>query len=163
MQAAQILAGYTLGGADVLRRAMGKKKPEEMAKQRAIFVEGCAKKNQIPAEKANQLFDVLDKFAGYGFNKAHAACYGVITRQTAYLKARHPVEFMAALLSNELDNTDKIALFVAEAKRMGISVHSPSVNESGSLFTVKENSIRFGLSAIKNVGQAAVELISAAR
>ncbi len=163
MQAAQILAGYTLGGADVLRRAMGKKKPEEMAKQRAIFVEGCAKTNKIGAEKANQLFDVLDKFAGYGFNKAHAACYGVITCQTAWLKARYPVQFMAALLSNELDNTDKIAQFVAEAKRMGLAVLAPSVNESGSVFTVKEKSIRFGLSAIKNVGQAAVELIIAAR
>ena len=163
MQAAQILAGYTLGGADVLRRAMGKKKVEEMAKQRAIFVEGCAKKNNIPAGKANDLFDVLDKFAGYGFNKAHAACYGVITCQTAWLKARHPVEFMAALLSNELDNTDKIALFVAEARAMGITVLAPSVNESGSVFTVGEKSIRFGLSAIKNVGQAAVELIIAAR
>jgi len=163
MQAAQILAGYTLGGADMLRRAMGKKKVEEMAKQREIFVQGCAKTNNIPKAKADQLFDVLDKFAGYGFNKAHAACYGVITCQTAWLKAKHPVEFMAALLSNELDNTDKIALFVAEAKRMGISVHGPSVNDSGSVFTVKENSIRFGLSAIKNVGQAAVELIIAAR
>ncbi len=163
MQAAQILAGYTLGGADVLRRAMGKKKPEEMAKQRAIFVAGAKEKNNIPAEKANQLFDVLDKFAGYGFNKAHAACYGVITCQTAWLKARHPVEFMAALLSNELDNTDKIALFVAEAKAMGIAVLPPSVNESGSLFTVGKNSIRFGLSAIKNVGEGAVKLIIAAR
>ena len=163
MQAAQILAGYTLGGADVLRRAMGKKKVEEMAKQRAIFVEGCAKTNGIKPDKANQLFDVLDKFAGYGFNKAHAACYGVITCQTAWLKARHPVEFMAALLSNELDNTDKISLFVAEAKAMGITVLGPSVNESGSVFTVGEKSIRFGLSAIKNVGQAAVQLIIAAR
>ncbi len=163
MQAAQILAGYTLGGADMLRRAMGKKKVEEMAKQRAIFIEGCAKTNNIPKAKADQLFDVLDKFAGYGFNKAHAACYGVITCQTAWLKAKHPVEFMAALLSNELDNTDKIALFVAEAKAMGIAVHGPSVNESASVFSVKENSIRFGLSAIKNVGQAAVELIIAAR
>jgi DNA polymerase-3 subunit alpha len=106
---------------------------------------------------------VLDKFAGYGFNKAHAACYGVITCQTAWLKAKHPVEFMAALLSNELDNTDKIALFVAEARRMGIRVLAPSVNESGSVFTVGENTIRFGLSAIKNVGQAAVQLIIAAR
>ena len=163
MQAAQVLAGYTLGGADVLRRAMGKKKPEEMAKQRAIFVAGAKKTNGIEAEKANQLFDVLDKFAGYGFNKAHAACYGVLTCQTAYLKARYPVQFMAALLSNELDNTDKIALFVAEAKAMGISILPPSVNESGSLFTVKDQSIRFGLSAIKNVGQAAVEVIIAAR
>ena len=163
MQAAQILAGYTLGGADMLRRAMGKKKVEEMAKQREIFVQGCAKTNNIPKAKADQLFDVLDKFAGYGFNKAHAACYGVITCQTAWLKARHPVEFMAALLSNELDNTDKIALFVAEAKAMDIAVHGPSVNESESVFSVKNSSIRFGLSAIKNVGQAAVELIIAAR
>jgi DNA polymerase-3 subunit alpha len=163
MQAAQILAGYTLGGADMLRRAMGKKKPEEMAKQRAIFVKGCADVNKIAEKKANELFDVLDKFAGYGFNKAHAACYGVITCQTAWLKAKHPVEFMAALLSNELDNTDKISLFVGEAKAMGISVLAPSVNESGSTFTVGENKIRFGLSAIKNVGQAAVELIIAAR
>jgi len=163
MQAAQILAGYTLGGADMLRRAMGKKKVEEMAKQRAIFVEGAAKKNNIPKAKADQLFDVLDKFAGYGFNKAHAACYGVITCQTAWLKARHPVEFMAALLSNELDNTDKIALFVAEAKAMGISVLAPDVNKSGSTFTVGDNTIRFGLSAIKNVGQAAVQLIIATR
>ena len=163
MQAAQILAGYTLGGADVLRRAMGKKKPAEMAKQRAIFVAGAKEKNNIPKDKADQLFDVLDKFAGYGFNKAHAACYGVITCQTAWLKARHPVEFMAALLSNELDNTDKIALFVNEAKRMGIAVLPPSVNESGGLFTVGENSIRFGLSAIKNVGEGAVKLIIEAR
>ncbi len=163
MQAAQVLAGYTLGGADMLRRAMGKKKPEEMAKQRAIFVAGAKKLNDIPEAKANQLFDVLDKFAGYGFNKAHAACYGVITCQTAWLKARHPVEFMAALLSNELDNTDKIAAFVAEAKAMGIAVLPPSVNESGSRFTVRGHSIRFGLSAIKNVGEAAVDLIVQAR
>jgi DNA polymerase-3 subunit alpha len=163
MQAAQILAGYTLGGADVLRRAMGKKKPEEMAKQRAIFVEGCAKINNIRKDKADQLFDVLDKFAGYGFNKAHAACYGVITCQTAWLKAKHPTEFIAALLSNELDNTEKIALFVNEAKNMGIAVLPPSVNESGSVFTVGEKIIRFGLSAIKNVGQAAVADIIAAR
>jgi DNA polymerase-3 subunit alpha len=163
MQAAQVLAGYTLGGADMLRRAMGKKKPEEMAKQRAIFVEGCAKLNKIGEAKANQLFDVLDKFAGYGFNKAHAACYGVITCQTAWLKARHPVEFMAALLSNELDNTDKIALFIDEAKRMGIRVLGPSVNASGSVFTVAPGEIRFGLAAIKNVGSAAVAEIIAAR
>ena len=163
MQAAQILAGYTLGGADVLRRAMGKKKPEEMAKQRAIFVEGCAKTNKIGAEKANQLFDVLDKFAGYGFNKAHAACYGVLAYQTAWLKARYPAQFMTALLSNELDNTDKIEQFVAEAKSMGLSILPPSVNESGSVFTVKDKSIRFGLSAVKNVGEAAVKLIVAAR
>jgi DNA polymerase-3 subunit alpha len=163
MQAAQALAGYTLGGADLLRRAMGKKKAEEMAKQRAIFIEGCAKTNNIKPDKANQLFDVLDKFAGYGFNKAHSACYGLLAYQTAYLKARYPVQFMAALLSNELDNTDKIAGFVAEAKLMGIAVLPPSVNESGAVFTVKDKSIRFGLSAIKNVGSAAVKLIIEAR
>jgi len=163
MQAAQVLAGFTLGGADLLRRAMGKKKAEEMAKQRAIFIEGCAKTNNIKADKADQLFDVLDKFAGYGFNKAHSACYGLLAYQTAYLKARYPVQFMAALLSNELDNTDKIAVFVAEAKLMGLEVLAPSVNESGAVFTVKDKSIRFGLSAIKNVGSAAVGLIIAAR
>ena len=163
MQAAQVLAGYTLGAADVLRKAMGKKKPEEMAKQRAIFIAGCADKNKIGKDKANQLFDVLDKFAGYGFNKAHSACYGLLAYQTAYLKARYPVQFMAALLSNELDNTDKIALFVAEAKAMGLSILPPSVNESAAVFTVKDKSIRFGLSAIKNVGSAAVKLIIAAR
>lgn len=163
MQAAQALAGYTLGSADVLRKAMGKKKPEEMAKQRAIFIEGCAKTNGIKADKANQLFDVLDKFAGYGFNKAHSACYGLLAYHTAYLKARFPVQFMAALLSNELDNTEKIAIFVAEAKAMGLEVLAPSVNESGAVFTVKENAIRFGLSAIKNVGSAAVKLIVEAR
>jgi DNA polymerase-3 subunit alpha len=163
MQAAQALAGYTLGSADVLRKAMGKKKPEEMAKQRAIFIEGCAKTNGIKSDKADQLFDVLDKFAGYGFNKAHSACYGVLAYQTAFLKARYPVQFMAALLSNELDNTDKIALFVAEAKAMGLAILPPSVNESGSVFTVKDRTIRFGLSAIKNVGSSAVALILAAR
>ncbi|MCE0484621.1 MAG: DNA polymerase III subunit alpha [Methylacidiphilales bacterium] len=163
MQAAQALAGYTLGSADLLRKAMGKKKPEEMAKQRAIFIEGCAKTNGIKADKANQLFDVLDKFAGYGFNKAHSACYGVLAYQTAWLKAQYPVQFMAALLSNELDNTDKIALFVAEARAMEIEILPPSLNESGSVFTVKDKTIRFGLSAIKNVGEAAVRMIIEAR
>jgi DNA polymerase-3 subunit alpha len=163
MQAAQALAGFTLGRADVLRKAMGKKKPEEMAKQRAIFIEGCATTNGIKEAKADQLFNVLDKFAGYGFNKAHSACYGVLAYQTAYLKARYPVQFMAALLSNELDNTDKIAGFVAEAKSMGLAVLPPSVNESGAVFTVRGQSIRFGLSAIKNVGGAAVKLIIEAR
>ena len=159
MQAAQILAGYTLGGADLLRRAMGKKKAEEMAKQRAIFVEGAKKTNNIAEGKANQLFDVLDKFAGYGFNKAHAACYGVLAYHTAYLKARFPVQFMAALLSNELGNTDKIEIFEGEARKMGITVLPPNVNSSGAVFTVNEGAIRFGLSAIKNVGSAAVKLI----
>ncbi len=163
MQAAQILAGYTLGGADMLRRAMAKRRPRKWRSSARFSSRAAPTRNKIAEKKANDLFDVLDKFAGYGFNKAHAACYGVITCQTAWLKAKHPVEFMAALLSNELDNTDKIALFIAEAKRMGIQVLGPSVNQSGSVFTVGENMIRFGMSAIKNVGQAAVQLIIAAR
>lgn len=167
MQAAQVLAGYSLGAADVLRRAMGKKKPEEMAKQRAIFVKGCAEKNGIDAEKANLLFDLLDKFAGYGFNKAHAACYGVLAYRTAWLKANYPVEFMAALMSNDMDNTDKIAGFVTETRALGIAVLPPCVNASDDVFTVEETRkgesgaafggrIRFGLAAIKNVGWEAV-------
>jgi DNA polymerase-3 subunit alpha len=163
MQAAQILAGYTLGGADVLRRAMGKKKQEEMDKQRAIFVKGAGEKNKIPAAKADQLFNLLDKFAGYGFNKAHAACYGVLAYQTAWLKTNYPVQFMAALLSNELDNTDKIALFIQETKALGIEVLGPSINASGVTFTVGDNSIRFGMAAIKNVGEAVVRQIIATR
>lgn len=159
MQAANVLAGYSLGQADLLRRAMGKKKPEEMAKQRAIFVKGALEKNGIKEDQANRLFDTLEKFAGYGFNKAHAACYGVLAYQTAWLKANHPVEFMAALLSNELDRTDKISLFIAESKSMGIEILPPSINESAATFTVKERSIRFGLAAIKNVGEAVVKQI----
>src|SRR6185436_11939963 len=109
MQAAQVLAGFTLGSADLLRRAMGKKKPEEMAKQRDIFVKGCAKINKIPAGKANQIFDLLEKFAGYGFNKSHAAAYAVVAYQTAYLKANYPVEFLCALMTNDMGDTDKLA------------------------------------------------------
>jgi DNA polymerase-3 subunit alpha len=122
MQAAQILAGCTLGGADVLRRTMREQKPEKMDKHRKIFMQGCAKKNKIGSEKSNQLFDLLNKFAGHSFNKAHAACYGVITCQTAYLKAHYPIQFMSALLSNEYDNTDRASLIVSEAKTMGISL-----------------------------------------
>ena len=157
MQATSALAGYSLGGADVLRRAMGKKKPEEMEKQREIFIKGCHEKNKIPRGKANQIFDMLAKFAGYGFNKSHSAAYGVVSYQTAWLKANYPVEFMAALLSNELANTDKIQLFINECKRMGIEVLAPDVNESGVRFTVRGGKIRFGLAAIKNVGEIAVE------
>ena len=157
MQAANALAGYSLGGADVLRRAMGKKKPEEMEKQREIFLKGCHEKNKIPRAKANQIFDTLAKFAGYGFNKSHSAAYAIVAYQTAWLKANYPVEFMAALLSNELANTDKIQLFINECKRMGIEVLAPDVNESGLRFTVREGRIRFGLAAIKNVGEIAVQ------
>ncbi len=157
MQATSVLAGYSLGGADVLRRAMGKKKPEEMEKQRAIFVKGCHDKNKIPPAKANQIFDMLSKFAGYGFNKSHSAAYGVVSYQTAWLKANYPVEFMAAILSNELANTDKIQQFVNECKCMGIEVVPPDINASGVRFTVENGKIRFGLAAIKNVGEIAVE------
>jgi DNA polymerase-3 subunit alpha len=157
MQAANVLAGYTLGGADMLRRAMGKKKPEEMEKQRVKFVKGCAEKNKIPAGKAEKIFDTLAKFAGYGFNKAHSAAYAVVAYQTAWLKANYPVQFMAASLSNELANTEKIQLFVNECKRMGREVLPPDVNRSGVRFTVEGDKIRFGLAAIKNVGEIAVE------
>src|SRR5438094_4675618 len=126
---------------------MGKKRPEEMAKQREMFVEGAAKMNNIPSGKANQIFDLLEKFAGYGFNKSHSAAYAIVAYQTAWLKANYPVEFMAALLSNELANTDKIQLFINECKRMGIEVQAPDVNESGVRFTVRDGKIRFGLAA----------------
>jgi DNA polymerase III subunit alpha len=159
MQAANALAGYSLGQADLLRSAMGKKKAKEMQKQRAMFVKGCAEKNGITEKKANQIFETLEKFAGYGFNKAHSACYGLLAYQTAYLKTNYPVQFLAALLSNELDNTDKIAQFVAETKAMGIDLQPPCLNASSVSFTVKDQSIRFGLAAIKNVGEGAVQQI----
>src|SRR5256714_3351825 len=130
MQAAQVLAGYTLGGADLLRRAMGKKKPEEMAKQRAIFVKGCKEKNNIPEGKANQIFDLLEKFAGYGFNKSHAAAYAIVAYQTAYLKANYPVEFYCAMMTNDMADTAKLSLYINEARAFGIEVLGPDVNES---------------------------------
>ncbi len=163
MAAARVLAGYSLGEADLLRRAMGKKKFEEMNKQRAAFIEGCEKVNQIVPKKAGEIFDLLEKFAGYGFNKSHSAAYGLISYQTAYLKANYPVQFMAALLSNELDNTDKIALFVDEAKQMGVNVLPPSVNRSDLAFSVGPMEIRYGLAAIKNVGEGAAQAIVGAR
>ncbi len=163
MQAANVLAGYSLGGADILRRAMGKKKPEEMEKQRSTFVKGCAEKNKIPRAKAERIFDTLAKFAGYGFNKSHSAAYAVVAYQTAWLKANYPVQFMAALLSNELANTDKIQLFINESRQMGIDVLPPDINASGVKFTVENDKIRFGLAGIKNVGEIAVESIIAVR
>jgi DNA polymerase III subunit alpha len=163
MAAAQVLAGYSLGDADLLRRAMGKKKAEEMEKQKARFIQGCAENNQIPRKLAEEIFALLEKFAGYGFNKSHSAAYGLISYHTAYLKANYPVEFMAALLCNELDNTDKIALFVDEAKLMGLTIFPPSVNESGLKFTVAPGQIRYGLAAIKNVGEGAAQAVIEAR
>ena len=163
MAAARLLAGYTLGQADLLRRAMGKKKQEEMAKQRETFVQGCAKVNQIPRSQALRIFDLLEKFAGYGFNKSHSAAYAVVACQTAFLKANYPTEYMASLLSHELDNTDKIALFTAEAQRMGIRILPPDVNTSAKRFTVQPGKILFGLGAVKNVGEACVDALIEAR
>ncbi len=191
MAAASRLGGYSLGQADLLRRAMGKKDRVKMAEERANFIEGCARTNKIPEKKANSIFDLLEKFAGYGFNKSHSAAYGLISYQTAFLKANYPVEFMAGLLSNEINNTDKISTFVGECKRMGIPILPPDVNRSGLKFTPETvagvadpgtavsdrgyneevgdrgysaeaaptlNAIRYGLAAIKNVGQGAMEL-----
>jgi DNA polymerase-3 subunit alpha len=165
MQAAQVLAGYTLGSADLLRRAMGKKKVEEMQKQREAFVKGCAAINKIPAAKANQIFDLLEKFAGYGFNKSHAAAYAVVAYQTAYLKANYPVEFFCAMMTNDMGDTDKLSLYINEAREFGIEVLQPDVNESGVHFAPARDgkSIRFGLAAIKGVGESAVEAILKAR
>jgi DNA polymerase III subunit alpha len=165
MQAAQILAGFTLGAADLLRRAMGKKKAEEMAKQRAIFVKGCKEKNQIPERKANDIFDLLEKFAGYGFNKSHAAAYAIVAYQTAYLKANYPVEFFCAMMTNDMADTAKLAQYIAEARAFGIEVLGPDVNESQVHFAPARDSksIRFGLAAIKGVGEVAVETILKAR
>jgi DNA polymerase III subunit alpha len=171
MQAANLLAGFSLGQADLLRRAMGKKDAAEMARQRLIFVEGCLKTNDIQAKLANSIFDLLEKFAQYGFNKSHSAAYGIVTYRTAYLKANFPVEFMAAVLSYEISNPDKIANFVSECFEMGIKVLPPDVNKSSLKFAPERfetdaavpNAIRYGLSAIKNVGEGAMEAAIAER
>jgi DNA polymerase III subunit alpha len=165
MQAAQVLAGFTLGSADLLRRAMGKKKREEMAKQRAIFVKGCKEKNQIPERKANEIFDLLEKFAGYGFNKSHAAAYAIVAYQTAYLKANYPVEFFCAMMTNDMADTAKLSQYINEAREFGIEVLQPDVNESQVHFAPARDgkAIRFGLAAIKGVGEVAVESILKAR
>jgi DNA polymerase-3 subunit alpha len=207
MQAAQVLAGYTLGAADLLRRAMGKKKIEEMARQRESFVKGCAKLNNIPAPKANQIFDLLEKFAGYGFNKSHAAAYAIVAYQTAYLKANYPVEFLCAMMTNDMSDTEKLSEYIKEAHTMGIEVLPPDVNESQVTFAPgvgkssapassngnghprtadipvgevgraslrtdldtrhptpdTSQAIRFGLAAIKGIGEVAVQAILKAR
>jgi DNA polymerase-3 subunit alpha len=201
MQATQLLAGYSLGSADLLRRAMGKKKVEEMQKQRETFVKGCHEKNNIPKTKANQIFDLLEKFAGYGFNKSHAAAYAIVAYQTAYLKANFPVEFYCAMMTNDMSVTEKLSEYIAEAREVGIEVLGPDVNESSVHFApalrgapvsgaatsatpcASENfntlltgkvaagedartpgqAIRFGLAAIKGVGEMAVESLLKAR
>jgi DNA polymerase-3 subunit alpha len=162
MKVANVLAGFSLGQADLLRRAMGKKKPEEMEKQKALFIEG-AKQHKIPEKKAEKIFDQMAYFAGYGFNKSHSAAYALISYQTAYLKAHHPVEFMAALLSTVMGNADKVVQYITECRDLGIRILPPDVNESRRDFTVVEEGIRFGLAAIKNVGEGAIESIRAAR
>ncbi len=159
MKAASVLAGYTPGAADLLRRAMGKKDKAKMAKERERFIEGCGATNGIPRAKAGSIFDLIEKFAGYGFNKSHSAAYGVVAYWTAWLKANHPVEFMAALMSNDLNDIDKIAEFCAECRTMGIPILSPSINKSVARFAVEGNAIRYGLAAIKGVGESAVELM----
>lgn len=172
MQAAQRLAGFSLGSADMMRRAMGKKKKSEMDRQRALFVEGCEQASQIAAEKANEIFDLIDKFAGYGFNKSHSAAYGLITYQTAYLKHHYPASFMAALMTCDKSNNDNVVKFIAEARAMGMTVLAPEINESGRDFSVVrrargdgafEEQIRFGLGGIRGVGENAVDAILAAR
>ncbi|HZT43752.1 MAG TPA: DNA polymerase III subunit alpha [Chthonomonadaceae bacterium] len=162
MQIAQAIAGYSLGQADILRRAMGKKKKEEMAKQRENFLNG-AKAKGIPEKKASELFDLIEPFAGYAFNKAHAVCYAMVAYQTAYLKANYPVEYMTALMACFSDKSDKLVTCMDECKRMGIPVLPPDINVSEADFTVDGKAIRFGLAAIKNVGRAAVEVILRAR
>ncbi len=169
MQSAQIIAGYTLGGADILRRAMGKKIKEVMDAQKGIFVEGAQKTNNIPKRQAEEIFAILEKFAQYGFNKSHSAAYAMLSYRTAYLKANFPCEFMAAVLSSELGNADKVSHFIEECENLGIEVLGPDINESREMFApvIKEGEtesrIRFGMAAIKGVGDAAAKIILAER
>ncbi len=162
MRIASDLAGFSMGEADILRRAMGKKNPELMAEQRKKFVDGALARG-VSEKKADKIFGLMEQFAGYGFNKSHAAAYAIIAYQTAYLKANYPVEFMAALLTSETSDTDKIVKYIEECRTMGIEVLPPDVNESSSDFTVVGDKIRFGLVAVKNVGETAIQSILAAR
>ncbi|NIR49814.1 DNA polymerase III subunit alpha [candidate division KSB1 bacterium] len=162
MRIASELAGFSMGKADLLRRAMGKKKPELMAQQRNLFLEGC-RKNDIPEELANKIFDLMDKFAGYGFVKPHSTCYAFVAFQTAYLKRHYPAEFMAATLTSEMGSSNRVVVLLEECKRMGITVHPPDVNKSFADFVVENGGIRFGLGAVKNVGKNAIQAIVQAR
>ena len=163
MQIAQVLAGYTLGGADMLRRAMGKKKPEEMAKQRAVFEQGAISQG-VDGELAMKIFDLVEKFAGYGFNKSHSAAYALVSYQTLWLKAHYPSEFMAAVMSSDMQNTDKVVTFIEECRDMGLTVVPPSVNSGAYMFGVNdEGHIIYGLGAIKGVGEGPIEAIVRAR
>jgi DNA polymerase-3 subunit alpha len=163
MQIAQDLAGYTLGGADLLRRAMGKKKPEEMAKQREIFISGAVQRD-VAEETAHYIFDLMEKFAGYGFNKSHSAAYALVSYQTLWLKTHYPSEFMAAALSADMDSTDKVKILVEECRGLGLEVLAPHVNRSGWRFSPQgEQQVLYGLGAIKGVGEAAIDDIVAIR
>ena len=162
MQIAQIIANYTLGGADLLRRAMGKKKAEAMAQQRSTFLKG-ASANNISEDKANEIFDLMEKFAAYGFNKSHSAAYALVSYYTAYLKVHYKVEFMAALMSSEMGDQDKLLKYISCCKELGIEVLPPLVNTSFSFFTAHRGKVVFGLGGIKNVGQTAIESIVKAR
>lgn len=163
MQIAQVLAGYSLGGADLLRRAMGKKKPEEMEKQRAIFEKGAAD-NGIDPDLAIKIFDLVEKFAGYGFNKSHSAAYALVSYQTLWMKVHYPAEFMAAVMSADMDNTDKIVTLVDECENMGLTILPPDVNKGEYKFSVDEDQrVVYGIGAIKGVGEAPIESIIAAR
>jgi len=163
MQIAQVLAGYTLGGADLLRRAMGKKKPEEMAKQREIFVKGAVERG-VDEKLATHIFDLMEKFAGYGFNKSHSAAYALVAYQTAWLKAHYPAAFMAAVMTADMDNTDKLDVLRKDCAKLGIEIEPPNVNRSADVFTTDGvRRIRYGLGAIKGVGQSAAQAIVAER
>ncbi len=162
MKIAAVLANYTMAKADDLRKAMGKKIAAKMAEHRQFFMDG-AKENQIPGDKAGTLFDLMEKFGGYGFNKSHSAAYALIAYQTAYLKAHYPVEFLAALLTSEMQSTDGVVKFIAECRSHGIDVLPPDINQSGTTFAVDHGRIRYGLVAVKNVGEAAIEAIVAER
>jgi DNA polymerase-3 subunit alpha len=162
MQAAQILAGFTLGQADLLRRAMGKKIRKEMQAQRKVFVEGCIGSG-VDRNQADAIFDLLERFAEYGFNKSHAAAYALVAYQTAYMKANYPVEFLVASMTLDMNNTDKLAEFRAEAERLGLAIAPPSINRSSVEFEVDGNTIIYALAALKGVGAQAVEQIIAAR
>ena len=167
MQAAQILAGYSLGGADLLRRAMGKKVQAEMDAQRDTFVKGCGEHNNIDAKAANELFDLIDKFAGYGFNKSHAAAYALLSYQTAWLKAHYPHEFFAASMSFDSHQTDKLSIFIDDMRRLGVEISPPSVNDSEADFSVGRSddglAVRYALGALKGVGEKAMEALVAER
>jgi len=163
IQIAQVMGGFSLGSADILRRAMGKKKAEEMARQRSGFLIGC-EKNNIDKDLAGNIFDLVEKFAGYGFNKSHSAAYALLSYQTAWLKCHHPAAFMAAVLSADMDNTDKVVVLIEECHSMGLTVNSPSVNHSQVRFSVlDENTVVYGLGAIRGVGEAALSSVLAQR